>query len=84
MVKRLLDQRKFPKKRQGVFQKTEIALISVHLETGRKSRFQPGDLVTRTGHREIRSVSGRLPDYSGELACMQLVQSFILLFRNLM
>ena len=35
-----------------------------------QSRFYPGDLVTRTGDREIRSVSGRLPDYPGELACM--------------
>ena len=33
-----------------------------------QSRFYPGDLVTRTGDREIRSVSGRLPDYPGELA----------------
>ena len=32
------------------------------------SRFYPGDLVTRTGDREIRSVSGRLPDNPGELA----------------
>ena len=35
-----------------------------------QSRFYPGDLVTRTGDREIHSVSGRLPDYPGELACM--------------
>ena len=35
-----------------------------------QSRFYPGDLVTRKGDREIRSVSGRLPDYPGELACM--------------
>ena len=27
--------------------------------------------MTRTGDREIRSVSGRLPDNAGELACMQ-------------
>ena len=27
--------------------------------------------MTRTGDREIRSVSGRLPDNPGELACMQ-------------
>ena len=59
--------------------KTGIVLISVHLETGRyssakvQSRFYPGDLVTRTGDREIRSVSGRLPDYPGELACMLLL-----------
>ena len=33
-----------------------------------QSRFYPGDLVIRTGDREIRSVSGRLPDYQGELA----------------
>ena len=35
-----------------------------------QSRFYPRDLVTRTGDRETRSVSGRLPDYPGELACM--------------
>ena len=49
----------------------------VNLGTGRsltyrgariQSRFYPGDCVTRTGDREIRSVSGRLPDYPGELA----------------
>ena len=28
--------------------------------------------MTRTGDREIRSVSGRLPDNPGELACMDL------------
>ena len=28
--------------------------------------------MTRTGDREIRSVSGRLPDNPGELACMKL------------
>ena len=28
--------------------------------------------MTRTGDREIRSVSGRLPDNAGELACMQM------------
>ena len=35
------------------------------------SRFYLGDLVTRTGDQEIRSVSGRLPDYPGALACMR-------------
>ena len=40
-----------------------------------QSRFYPGDLVTCTGDWEIRSVSGRLPDYLGELACMLLSQS---------
>ena len=29
--------------------------------------------MTRTGDREIRSVSGRLPDNPGELACMESV-----------
>ena len=37
-----------------------------------QSRFYPGDLMTRTGDREIRSVSGRLPDNPGELASMGL------------
>ena len=32
--------------------------------------FYPGDLMTRTGEREICSVSGRLPDNPGELARM--------------
>ena len=36
MVKRLFNRKKLPKKRQGVFKKTEIVLISVHLETGLK------------------------------------------------
>ena len=36
-----------------------------------QSRFYPGDLMTRTGDREIRSVSGRLPDNPGELARMR-------------
>ena len=35
-----------------------------------QSRIYPGDLVIRTGDREIRSVCGRLTDYPGELACM--------------
>ena len=33
-------------------------------------KVQSRHLVTRAGDREIRSVSGRLPDYPGELACM--------------
>ena len=32
--------------------------------------------MTRTGDREIRSVSGRLPDNPGELACMPCVGPF--------
>ena len=35
VVKRLLNLKKFLKKRQGVFKKIEIVLLSVHLETGR-------------------------------------------------
>ena len=37
----------------------------VSLQCGVKvqSRFHPGDLVTRTGEREIRSVSGRVGMY---------------------
>ena len=34
----------------------------------------PGDLVIRTGDREIRSVSGRFPDNPGELAYMIFVR----------
>ena len=33
--------------------------------------------MTRTGDREIRSVSGRLPDNPGELACMCLRVGFL-------
>ena len=29
-----------------------------------QSRFYPGDLMTRTGDREIRSVSGRVGKYA--------------------
>ena len=35
-----------------------------------QSRFNPGDLVIRTGDWEILSVSRRLLDYPGELACI--------------
>ena len=54
------------------------------MEQSLQSRFYPGDLMTRTGDREIRSVSGRLPDNAGELACMNclcvkdVIQTFIL------
>ena len=34
--------------------------------------------MTRTGDWEIRSVSGRLPDNPGELACMPLVAMFFI------
>ena len=37
-----------------------------------QSCFYPGDVVTCMGDREIRSVSGRLPDNPGELAYMPL------------
>ena len=78
MVKRLLNQKKFPKQRQGVFKKNRHCFDKctfgdrtlAHSGAKVQSRFSPGDLVTRTGDREIRSVSGRLPDYPGELACM--------------
>ena len=43
-----------------------------------QSRFYPGDFVTRTGDQGIRSASGRLPDYLGELACMLFTQSVAL------
>ena len=36
-----------------------------------KKRFCLGDLVTRTGEREIIAKTRRLPDNPGELACMQ-------------
>ena len=35
-----------------------------------QKRIYPGELVTRTGDREIRSVSGRLLDNLGELASL--------------
>ena len=53
---RLLNLKTCLKKQQGEFKRTEIVLIRVQLET-----------VTRSGDREIRSVSGRLPGYPGEL-----------------
>ena len=37
-----------------------------------QSPFYPGDLVIHMGDREIRSVSGILPDYPGELACIRI------------
>ena len=40
--------------------------------------FCPGDLVTRTGEWEIRSVTGRLPDNLGELAKMHTALDFAL------
>ena len=55
--------------------KTEIVLLwytwrrEVSLQIAKvPSHFYPGDLVTRTGEREIYSISRRLPDYPGELA----------------
>ena len=36
--------------------------------------------MTRTGDREIRSVSGRLPDNPGELACMRHVLALHILY----
>lgn len=42
--------------------------ISVYSGAFKGSKwFYPGDLVTRTGDREIRCLSGRLPDNPGEL-----------------
>ena len=40
------------------------------------SCFYPGDLVTRMGDWEISTVSRRLLDYPGELACMYIVSRF--------
>ena len=53
---RLLNLKTCLKKQQGEFKRNEIVLIRVQLET-----------VTRSGDREIRSASGRLPGYPGEL-----------------
>ena len=47
------------------------------------SRFYLGDLVTHMGDREIRSVSRRLPDYPGELACMWLALTSVKYHGNL-
>ena len=82
MVKRFFNLKTCLKKRRSEFRKSKIVLIRVHLETGCKlaysgakvpSCFYPVDLVTRMGDWEIRSVSGRLLDYPGELACMPYV-----------
>ena len=78
-LKDCLTEKKLPKKRQGVFQKTEIVLISVYLETGRYltvvQRFEVAFI------REIWSPvrdTGRFvlyiwetQDYPGELAFMR-------------
>ena len=72
-VKRLLHLKTYVKKRWGEVKKIEIVLIRVHLAySGAKvpSCFYLRDLVTHTGDQEIHSVSGRLPEYPGELACM--------------
>ena len=79
MVKRLLNLKKFPKRRQGVLKKNRSCFDKCTFGDrtlaygGEKVQsFYPGDLVTRMGDREIRSVFGRLPDYPEELACMVL------------
>ena len=69
MVKRLLNLKKKCLKKQRVVlkKKNQIAFGDRTLAySGAKvpSRFYPGDLVTRTGDREIHL-------YLGELACMQ-------------
>ena len=51
---------------KGTFGDRTLAYCGVEVQI----RFYPGDLVTRREDREIRSVSGGLPDYPGELACM--------------
>ena len=63
------------KKRRGEFEKPTLFSFGkfgdgtfAYSGARIQSRFYPGDCVTRTGDREIRSVSGRLPDYPGELA----------------
>ena len=74
MVKRLLDRKKIPQdtarcvsKNRKIFGDRTLAYSGAKV----RSRFYPGDLVTRTGHREIRSVhpgdsglSGRLGIYA--------------------
>ena len=50
------------------FGKIRVKILVHCIELEIQSRFYPGDLVTRAGDREIRSVSGRLPDNPGELA----------------
>ena len=76
VVKGLLNLKKFPKK--SVFKKNRNCFgkctfgdrLLAYSGAKVQSRFYPGNLVTRAGDREIRSVSGRLPDYPGELSCM--------------
>ena len=91
MVKRLLNLKKFPKKRQGMFKKNENFFDKctfgdrtlAYSGEGVQSRFYPGDLVTRTGDREIRSESGTLPDYPGELGNRKdiCLQALLLIFK---
>ena len=64
----------WPQERTSWLKKNEIVLIRVHLLPYSGARVQrrflyAGDLVTRKGDREIRSVSGRVGMY-GVCACM--------------
>ena len=64
--------------------KTEIVFIVVHLKSGHyltvvqrfKVAFIQEIWFTHTGDREIHSVSGKLPHYPWELACMMLYNLF--------
>ena len=81
VVKRLLNLKTYLKKQQGEFKETEVVLVKCTFGdrtlaySGAKVQkpFYPGDLVTCTGDWKSRSVSGRLPDYPGELAFMTMV-----------
>ena len=81
VVKRLLNLKTYLKKQRGEFKETEVVLVKCTFGdrtlaySGAKvqNRFYPGDLVTCTGDWKISSVSGRLPDYPGELACITMV-----------
>ena len=59
------------KRKQNCFDKGRFGdRMFAHNGAKVQSHFYPSDLVTSTGDQEIHSVSGRLPDYLGELACM--------------
>ena len=66
-----------PQKPYNEYEKFKFcAKNGLHLKAQKSSKddsVNPGDMVTRTGDREIGVVSGRLPDNPGELACMRRV-----------
>ena len=91
MVKRFLNLKKclrkwrceFKKKKQNSFNwGTFVDRALAHSGEKVQCRIYPGDLITRMGDREIHSVSGRVPDYPGELACIWRTNHDLWSFKN--